>query len=201
MNLDKPLTHADEWVLVFALSMFVVGWVILAAFGGALQWAAVSVLALMLGRLLWNHRGELAPRWKHIEDLDRPGDIYLSRLFLVKRQWIGVYLHIIRRDDWSRCQHDHPWAFATLILAGGYEEEVGGKRYVRRPGYFGYRPRSFEHRITELLTGRAITLVVRFYDHVDWNFRTIFGKMPWLDYIRQPNATRVLWCDDRPEVR
>jgi hypothetical protein len=58
-------------------------------------------------------------RWKHIADMDAPGEVYLSRLFLVKTPLLGVYLHIIRRPDYARCAHDHPWPFVTVILAWG----------------------------------------------------------------------------------
>lgn len=188
-------------LLVLSYVVAVAGTVLLAMLDPAAQVSAASMLALVLGALLVIHRHELAPRWKHIEDLDSPGDVYLSRFFLVKRQWLGVYLHVIRRDDWSRCQHDHPWAFITCILSGGYEEEVGGTVYVRPPGYVGYRARNFEHRITKLTTGKAVTLVVRFNDHIEWNFRTIYGKMNWRRYLDLPGAVRVLWCDDRKEAR
>src|ERR1051326_5432952 len=117
----------------------------------------------------------LLPLWKHIADIDRPEEIYLSRLMLVRLPWIGLYLHVIRRPDWSKCQHDHPWSFITLILRGGYEEVVGTVAHTRRPGYIGYRPRKFEHRITRLLNGEAITLVLRFRNHEEWGFRTQAG--------------------------
>lgn len=136
------------------------------------------------------------PRWKQIEDIDRPGDVYLSRLMLVRTAWFGLYLHIIRRPDWAQCQHDHPWAFITVILKGGYEEQVGARSFVRRPGYIGYRPRSFEHRITRLLNGNAITLVFRFRNHEHWGFRTWGGKVSWQRYVSWAAPLRVLWCDD-----
>lgn len=142
----------------------------------------------------------MIPRWKHIEDIDRPGDVYLSRLMLLKAPWLGVYLHVIRRPDWAHCQHDHPWAFATLILRGGYEEMVGEQLHVRPPGYFGYRPRGFEHRITRLLDGNAVTLVVRLRNHEEWGFRTASGgRIPWRKYLASSTALRVFWCDDRKE--
>lgn len=137
------------------------------------------------------------PTWKQIHDIDHPSDIYLSRLMLVKTSWLGVYLHTIRRPDWARCQHDHPWAFVTCILRGGYVEEVGGQTFTRKPGYIGYRPRSFEHRITELLNGPALTLVVRFRNHDSWGFRLPTGvKMSWERYVKVPGYLRVLWCSD-----
>ncbi|MDB4876413.1 MAG: hypothetical protein JWM41_2859 [Gemmatimonadetes bacterium] len=136
-------------------------------------------------------------RWKHIQDLDEPSDTYLSRLMLFKTRWLGVYFHIIRRPDYARCEHDHPWAFVTLILRGGYEEEVEGKKFMRRPGYVGYRPRSFEHRITQLPKGTAWSLVIRGPDHVEWGFRTLRGRVSWQEYVSWPGIKRVLWCDDR----
>ena len=141
----------------------------------------------------------LVPRWKQIADIDT-GDVYLSRLMLVRLPWIGVYVHVIRRQDWAQCQHDHPWSFLTFILRGGYEEQVGDRTFIRRPGYIGYRPRSFEHRITRLLSGPAVTLVIRFRNHESWGFRTNLGKVEWRRYLAWPLATRVAWCDDQ-EVR
>jgi hypothetical protein len=144
----------------------------------------------------------LIPRWKHIHDIDRPSDIYLSRLMLIRTPWCGVYLHIIRRPDWASCQHDHPWAFATLILRGGYEEEIGDEVFIRRVGYVGYRPIGFEHRITRLLHGNAVTLVVRGRNHESWGFRALGGDLiPWQRYSAASARLRALWCDDRQAVQ
>jgi hypothetical protein len=136
-------------------------------------------------------------RWKHIVDIDNPADVYLSRLMLLKTPWFGIYFHVIRRPDWAHCQHDHPWPFVTCILRGGYEEEVGGQLFVRRPGYVGYRGRNFEHRITRLLGETAWSLVFRGRDRGTWGFRTLIGKVDWRQYVGWDVATRVLWCDDR----
>lgn len=140
-------------------------------------------------------------RWKHIADLDFPDTVYLSRLFLVKLQWLGLYFHIIRRPDYARCEHNHPWWFITVVLWGGYEEEVNGRRFVRRPGYVGFRSRTFTHRITRLRNGPSYTFVIRGYDFVHWGFRTIkHGFLMWEEYVKLPERVRVLWCndDDRP---
>ena len=135
-------------------------------------------------------------RWKHIEDIDNPGDVYLSRLMLVRTRLFGIYFHVIRRPDWSRCQHDHPWPFITIILRGGYVEKVGEHHFFRHPGYVGFRPRSFEHSITHLLTERSCSLVLRGPNRETWGFRTPDGKIPWLQYMRLPNALRVMWCGE-----
>ena len=141
---------------------------------------------------------DLMPRWKQIVDIDQPEDVYLSRLMLLRTPWLGVYVHIIRRPDWARCEHDHPWPFVTFVLRGGYEEEIGGRLFVRHPGYIGYRPRSFEHRIVRLLKGPALTFVIRGRNGEAWGFRTVMGKVPWQRYVAWTKELRVLWCDDRP---
>lgn len=135
-------------------------------------------------------------KWKHIGDLDNPGAIYLSRLMLFKTKLLGIYVHIIRVADYARCEHNHPWPFLTIILRGGYVEEIDGKEYTRRPGYIGWRPRGFQHRITQLRKDSALTLVIRGPDRVDWHFKTIHGWMHWSDYIKLDSVKRVLWCDD-----
>lgn len=140
-------------------------------------------------------------KWKHIHDIDKPEDVYLSRLMLVRLPWFGIYLHVIRRPDWAQCQHDHPWAFITFILRGGYEEEVGGQTFVHRPGYVGYRPRGFEHRITRLLGETAVTLVIRGHNYESWGFRTLLGWVDWERYKSWPIADRIAWCDDKPEAK
>src|ERR1700728_4812444 len=70
--------------------------------------------------------GRPGARWAFMEGLDvgTDGDPYLDRLRLVQTPWFGVYLHHIHRADRERDPHDHPWWFASLVLAGSYEEDV-----------------------------------------------------------------------------
>lgn len=142
-------------------------------------------------------------RWpwkKVIWDLDAPGDVYLTRYFLCKLPWLGVYVHHIQRPDYARCEHDHPWAFLTVILRGGYTEEVGGVAHRRRPGYVGYRPRHFEHRITALHGRATWSLVIRGPDHFEWGFRLADGqRVLWSTYVKMSGAARILWCRDAKE--
>lgn len=59
------------------------------------------------------------------------GRIYLDRWGFETR-FFGVYLHRIDAPDPGVDLHDHPWSFASLILAGGYyEERVRGREAPR----------------------------------------------------------------------
>ena len=137
------------------------------------------------------------PWKKNIEDLDELGAIYLARTMWIKFHRLGVYTHRIYRPDTARAVHDHPWPFLTVILRGGYEEEIRGRRYMRRPGYIGWRGRGFRHRITALRGESALTLVIRGRNNDRWNFYNKAGEaMDWQDYILIPPHVRVAWCED-----
>jgi hypothetical protein len=50
---------------------------------------------------------------------------YLRRWHVLPRNpWFNLYLHHFLRDDDDRALHDHPWAWASLMLAGGYYEHT-----------------------------------------------------------------------------
>lgn len=85
---------------------------------------------------------------------------FFIRYDLLKTPWFSVYLHEFLRSDEDRCLHDHPWPFVTIILRGGYWEEIKAPFYLqkegcrpltisrwRRPGYIGRYPAEHAHRI------------------------------------------------------
>jgi hypothetical protein len=108
---------------------------------------------------------------------------YLERyyLFLKDRSWFpfNIFLHKFLKGDPDDV-HDHPWAYATLILKGGYWEwipqfhEDGTKSCEigkwRGPGHFRIcKPNSF-HRI-ELEEGiTPWTLFMPGPQKKDWGF-------------------------------
>lgn len=48
----------------------------------------------------------------------------LFRYPLLRTPYGDLFLHHFRRSDEDRELHDHPWSFFTLILAGGYLEQL-----------------------------------------------------------------------------
>jgi hypothetical protein len=50
---------------------------------------------------------------------------YLRRWHVLPRNRIfNLYLHHFLRDDDDRALHDHPWAWCSYVLAGGYYEHT-----------------------------------------------------------------------------
>lgn len=127
---------------------------------------------------------------------------------------VGIFLHSIPARDPGLDLHDHPWPFATLILWGGYTDEVeetrraverartvadhpqlpctpGRARTFRRGSI--HRGRTHEaHRITSV-EPHTWTLVVRGRREGDqaWGFYTPDGWVDWRDYdyaARRPST-------------
>jgi|TARA_B110000503_G_scaffold818_1_gene1103 hypothetical protein len=67
---------------------------------------------------------------------------YLVRyyLFLKERKNFpfNLTLHKVLVSD-EPTLHDHPWSYATFIIAGGYYENTPKGRFWRGPGHFRYR--------------------------------------------------------------
>jgi hypothetical protein len=122
-----------------------------------------------------------APRWAlgavtDIPDLRDPASIYLRRYRLVETPWFGIFLHKILLADGDRDLHDHPWHFATVIVRGGYCEEVEAaagrlQRRWRAGSVHGVRATDC-HSIRSLLRVPTWTLVVVGRRRREWGFAT-----------------------------
>lgn len=94
-------------------------------------------------------------RWKfmktfEIPDATDPSQIYLKRWNVIVTPWFSIKVHNIRMPDADRALHDHPWAFGTLILKGGYLEELPiwtDQRQGEWRTHFAARNRWSWHRI------------------------------------------------------
>jgi hypothetical protein len=123
-------------------------------------------------------------------DIIKDGRPYLSRLRVVQTPWFSVLLHRIHAPDLDRDPHDHPWAFASFILSGGYTEVIysePGSRDARirehRRWSLHAMPLHLAHKITGI-DGVLWTLVIAGRRHPSWRFWTENGPVDWKDYLR-----------------
>lgn len=122
---------------------------------------------------------------------------YLTRRTLLSLGPLGkVCLHTFHRSD-ADVFHDHPFAFATLVLRGGYFDITPGtgesSEYSHaewlRPGAFRYRPAHHTHRV--LLFQHAFgdipaTTLVWLGPRVrEWGFHLPDGWKPWRQYFAE----------------
>lgn len=76
----------------------------------------------------------------------------LIRYILFRCPAFGIYLHNMKRSDYDRALHDHPWPFVSFVLSGGYYEHhdqtLDGHEAMewRKPGNVLVRPAEWRHR-------------------------------------------------------
>ncbi len=111
----------------------------------------------------------------------------------------SLNVHCFLRGDHDRAVHDHPFAYTTLILSGGYVEHtpVCNRRGEplfnadgtpitvptrRRAGDLLRRPALWAHRV-ELIDGTpAWTLIWIGRKSREWGFYTALAWLPWRTY-------------------
>lgn len=138
--------------------------------------------------------------WKRFT-IYKEDEIYLDRLRLVQTPWFGVYLHKIYKPDEDRAVHDHPWAFASWVLRGGYTETFvpAPRQWVSTTGHVSrsqtWRRWSFHrmglqsaHQIVKVQP-KTVTLVLVGRKKKDWGFWPEPGVfVRWQDYLSSENA-------------
>ena len=129
-------------------------------------------------------------RWESINRHE--GQLYLRRLRVVSCRWFGIYVHWFHASD-DDSLHDHPWAFLTFILRGGYWEHTHGPAgaIVRRwhpPLALRLRPAHWLHRVEIDPANKPLTIVVRGPRVRSWGFQTREGWIAWPEY-KEKKAT------------
>lgn len=93
----------------------------------------------------------------------------LTRWRIIQNRHFGLYVHEWHRPDSDRDCHDHPWWFGTMILRGGYTEEVRVlpgdpaswvRRHFRRPFTWHAMPLNQAHRVVEVKPNTWTLLLV-----------------------------------------
>jgi hypothetical protein len=126
----------------------------------------------------------IAARFRPFCIYGKAGDLFLKRWTLFKTPWFRIVLHCFIRSDADEELHDHPWNFLTIILKGGYYEELGtslkhptrNKRisfiHWRPPGSILYRPAKTIHRVILSEGTASWSLVFTGKKIRDWGFWT-----------------------------
>ena len=112
---------------------------------------------------------------------------YLRRYFLTpKGEEPRVWLHHFTAPD-GEDPHDHPWRFSSLVLSGGFTEEIkvaGAFVKLHHPVGVAYDRQARDiHRIADLTVGEAWTLlVVGPYERSWFFYPRGKDRVPWRIY-------------------
>jgi hypothetical protein len=136
--------------------------------------------------------------------IQREGEDYLERFYILSTPWLGIYLHRFWSSD-ADGLHDHPWNSASILLSGGYFEEeperqsvpygptVNKIRQPLRPP-IKFRSRYAAHRITVPggTEGQCWSLFIRFgLKRRRWGFYEEKGWEPALVQRRHNEPKNV----------
>ncbi len=144
---------------------------------------AVAILGLFLIAFLMDwytrHGRQFKLYKKKIISRGPDREPYLVRYTLFTCKYFSVKVHNILLSDYQ-CLHDHPWAFVTFLLKGGYVEhtEKGSKVY----GRFSLlrRKAEFLHRLE--VHQPVWSFVVTFRKTRMWGFKTPTKWVKWYEY-------------------
>jgi hypothetical protein len=117
----------------------------------------------------------------------------------------NLYLHEVFRSDDDLDPHDHPWVWGTLILWGGYVDELwevpadGSPRRIKdhevmKPGTWRRRAPGHLHRLRLFPWRKKPTWTLVFIGprKQPWGFQTAdVGWMPFEQYMRERQGIRV----------
>ena len=135
-------------------------------------------------------------------DIHHKGDLYMERAWLLSKfsidEFAGVRIHRIARSDIDRHLHDHPGWSLSIVLRGGYFEELplepradlarwtDGQEQTyqvwRAPGDVVYREAADRHRIVIPEGQESLSLFVIGPTVHKWGFYTEAGKVAWGQY-------------------
>jgi hypothetical protein len=120
--------------------------------------------------------------------ITRPGyPLYLERWTLFGNRFGAnrsrkVFLHRFHRGDVEDENHNHPWAFTSIILYGGYWEVTPSGTKWYGPGSVLVRPATWQHRVVLPEGKECWTLVFCGIKCQSWGFFCQRGFVPWREH-------------------
>jgi hypothetical protein len=130
-------------------------------------------------------------KWMNVYTDTSYTKIAIHRLRILKTPYFSIFWHHILNPDSQPDPHDHPWNFWSLVIHGGYREELWlAEPPLRRrnpvwrtwlPGTLHYMPITAAHRIRQVSPG-TVTLVLTGRRQRDWGFWTQAGFVNRQDY-------------------
>lgn len=170
----------------------------------------------------WLIRRAIKTPYLHLPSNDNPS--YMERYWVFnpydrvtnKPRWRlipwSIRIHHIKREDYDRDLHDHPWNARTIILKGWYTEKrlipltdpaaamcladiaqfvpvdraIATQHFCRKPGDTAKLGFGEYHAITDVADGGVWTLFISGPWRGVWGFLVDGHKVPWKTYLGIP---------------
>lgn len=110
---------------------------------------------------------------------------YLERYTLIHIKRLHIRIHRIKRADATPFHHTHPFSYISVILRGGYTEDVNGELFTHRVGSVIARRDVTPHRIVDV-NPKTVTLFLTWKNKGQhWELIDRGNQYPvndWIDY-------------------
>lgn len=134
-------------------------------------------------------------------EISGPMGVYLRRLRVIETPPARIYWHHLDGPDPDPQPHDHPWPFISIIIRGGYTEQVYTSLWHeigrtvphhtntwRRFSIHWMHPSRVAHRIITVKPG-TISLILAGPRVREWGFITKDGWKQWSEYLNETYGT------------
>ena len=109
-------------------------------------------------KLIWNYKGGLK---------ECP---YYRLWAIISKRFGSIRLHNWLADDDHRHMHNHPYAFVTIVLRGGYTDVTENGKEVVRAFTWRYRPANHMHSVQDVIPN-SWTLLITGPASQRWGFK------------------------------
>lgn len=122
----------------------------------------------------------------------KEGELHFKRWRILKTPWLEVYIHGIYKEDQDEYLHNHPWKIWTMILKGGYFEELHtGEHRLRTFGHMSYAKISDFHKIKKMYKSPTYSLaIVGRRINADWGYMVDGRFIDHLSFRENKNKKR-----------
>lgn len=127
---------------------------------------------------------------------------YLTRYILIRCPWFRIFLHRFHGPDPDRHLHNHPWRAFSIILKGGYTEQVwtplpSPLSSTVRKAYRFHTALSINHiawdcyhKIADVEAGTWSLVFGGQYER-SWGFLVDGAHVPWRTYLNLASSTTL----------
>lgn len=152
-----------------------------------------------VARIWWQFEG-LKNKEKWVRTILRDGRPLIVRYYIFNTRWIEDYQFLKKHFGYLSMNlvihqmfesdddglHDHPWPWASWVIATGYHENTPNGRFWRFPGHLRFRPATAFHRLELDPThepGSCWTLFLMGQRQREWGFLQDDGSwVPWYNH-------------------
>ena len=108
---------------------------------------------------------------------------YIERWTLFNKGRLHIRVQNILSEDKTPFLHTHPYAYLSIMLSGGYTEQLEDRKVVRKRWSFAFRSSKTFHRIDSVEPNTKTLFITWKTKSYDWKLKRVDVKdTGWIEY-------------------